>query len=101
MGANEEIKECYKVDDDNQAMTCIKKVVQNTNDNCKPRIVLLYQDHCEGCKESKDQYKNEIAAGVITPIDFFSSEGKEIAKRNDIAAVPALLILDCQNNAIV
>ena len=98
--ATEEVKQCYTHENDDQALSCIKKVVRETNDSCRPRIVLLVQENCTGCAEEKARYRKDIEAGLITTVDIFSSEGAEIAKKNDIDIVPAVLIVDCRNKAI-
>jgi hypothetical protein len=97
-----EVKKCYGIAEDDNAMTCIKEVVKKSQveGGCVPRIVLLYRDGCGGCIEEKARYKKDIDSGLVTPVDIFSDEGKEIAKRNDIDAVPAVLIVDCNGLAI-
>lgn len=97
---SEEIKQCYAIPDDNDALSCIKKRVAESQDPCRPRIVLLVQENCGGCMEEKARYKKDIDSGIVTPVDINTQEGLEIAQHNEIEAVPALLILDCQNNAI-
>jgi hypothetical protein len=98
--STEKIRDCYKIDDDGQAMECIKTVIRQSQDTCKPRLVLLVREGCEGCQEEKVHYKGDIESGLVSSIDILSPEGKQIALRNKIDAVPALLILDCQGNAI-
>ena len=99
---NEKIKECYKIEDDPQALSCVKNVIKQTRSEpgCKPRMILLVQEGCTGCAEEKEHYKEDIKNGIVSMIDIRTDEGKEIAKKNDIFAVPALLILDCENKAI-
>jgi len=102
MTTNEEsVKLCYAHEDDDKAFECIKGVVKNPDPgSCAPRLVLLVREGCDGCRQEKEHYKTEIAAGMVTPVDIFSDEGKDIARRNDIDFVPALLVVDCGNKAI-
>jgi hypothetical protein len=99
--SNEElVKRCYSHEDDKQAMDCIKEVVKHPEPGCQPRLVLLVREGCDGCRQEKEHYKSEIAAGLVTTVDIFSPEGIDIAKRNAVDAVPALLVLDCKDTAI-
>ena len=102
MNSNKRIEDCYKIEDDNQALSCIKGVIREVDagETCKPRIVLLVQENCGGCAEEKAKYKNDIDSGVIQLVDIYSDDGRDIAKRNNIEAVPAVLILDCKNTLI-
>jgi len=100
MTSEAEVKQCYTIDSDDNALNCIKQVVRNTSGDCKPRIVLLVREGCDGCREEKARYKSDIDSGIINVVDIFSSEGKEIARKNDIDAVPAVLIVDCHDLAI-
>jgi hypothetical protein len=95
----EEIKQCYRHEEDGVALECIKTVIRQNPGGC-PRIVLLTQENCVGCQEEKARYQKDIEEGIITPIEIDSPEGAEIARKNEIYAVPAVLVLDCQNQAI-
>jgi len=97
---NDEVKQCYKIEDDEQALSCVKNLVKQSQGSCQPRMVLLVQEGCSGCAEEKIHYKDDIASGLVKMVDITTSEGKEIAKKNSIYAVPALLIVDCNNLAI-
>jgi hypothetical protein len=100
---SEKIKECYKNDNDDQAFTCIKEAIKKEKAegaSCQSRAVLLVMENCAGCKEEKARYSKDIADGTISVVDIYSPEGQIIAKKNDIYAVPALLILDCKDAAI-
>jgi hypothetical protein len=99
--ADEQVKECFKIEDDPEAMACIKQAVRVADGPCKPRIVLLVKEGCSGCAEEKQHYSQEISDGTIKLLDIETKEGFEVAKRNQILGVPALLILDCRDNAIV
>ena len=100
MSNEESVKKCYAHEDDTEAMSCIKEVIQHPEPGCQARIILLVREGCDGCRQEKEHYKNEIASGLVTTVDIFSEKGKEIARRNEIDAVPALLVLDCQDKAI-
>ena len=98
---NEElIKKCYVNEDDDKALSCIKDVVKHPEPGCTPHIVLLVQEGCEGCRQEKERYAGDIKSGLVNVVDIFSERGRDIAQRNDIDAVPALLILDCGDKAI-
>lgn len=97
---SEAVKKCYGIAEDKEAFECLRQVVKHSEDKCKPRIVLLTREGCSGCDEEKLRYKNDIEAGVVTQVDIFTEEGKEIARKNDVYAVPAILVVDCQDKAI-
>jgi hypothetical protein len=102
MTTNEEsVKLCYAHEDDNEALECIKGVVKNpAPGSCAPRLVLLVREGCDGCRQEKEHYKDEIASGLVTTVDIFSEKGVEIARKNQIDFVPALLVVDCGDKAI-
>ena len=72
-----------------------------TKGSCVPRIVLLIRAGCGGCEEPKAAYKEDIESGLVVSIDMASEEGTKIARQNGITSVHALLILDCNGEAIV
>lgn len=97
---NRWIDKCYEIEDPDQGFQCVKQEIQKNNDSCKPRLVMLVQPGCGGCDEQKARYKNDIDNGIITLVDVATTEGAAIAKKNDISAVPALIVLDCQDNMV-
>ena len=100
MTNEESVKKCYESEEDSQALSCVKNVIANPEPGCKPRIVLLVREGCGGCAEEMARYKSDIDSGMLNVVDIFSEEGKAIARRNQIDMVPAILILDCQDQAI-
>lgn len=103
MGPNERIKKCYEIESDDQAFSCIRDTVKEVNksgETCKPKIVLLVQENCGGCDEEKARYRSDIESGIVKQVDMSSDEGRKIAQRNNIEAVPAVLLLDCNDNLI-
>jgi len=98
MGSKEEIKTCYSIEDNEAALDCLKQVAKKSNgEECRPRLVLLVQENCGGCEEEKARFKKDIEDGTVVKIDINTPEGREIANRNKIEAVPAVLLLDCKN----
>jgi len=102
MGSEEKVRDCYKIPDDGPALECIKQVIKQTRNEpgCRPRMILLVQENCAGCAEEKARYKADIESGLVEMVDVYSPEGLEIANRNGVESVPALLVLDCKNIAI-
>lgn len=99
--ANDRIQQCYLVDDDVKALDCIKEVVRDPGpESCKPAIVLLVKEGCILCAEEKEKYKHDIADGTIKLVDVTTKEGLEIANRNHVSDLPAVLIVDCNNQFI-
>jgi len=96
-------QDCLAIEDDMTALGCLKKVVAQYAgaDVCRPQLVLLVQDGCIPCKEETARHAADIARGIIRKVDFHSPEGQAIAKRNDIAAIPSLILLDCHDNLIM
>jgi hypothetical protein len=100
MGVKEAIQECYNIEDNDQAMSCIKREIKEAP-GCKPGLVLLVKEGCDGCKESKAAYREDIKAGIVRTVDIRSAEGVKIAKQNGIDTVPSFLVLGCDGEAIV
>lgn len=98
--ASDEIQRCYAIEDNTEALACLKKAVQNASGSCKPRLVLLTQEGCTPCKEERVHHKEAIAAGTIQEVDFNSPEGKRIAEKNDIDFTPSLILVDCHDAII-
>lgn len=97
---NSKIKQCYNLDDDSAALSCIKEEIKNNRDSCQPKIVLLVSDNCEVCAAEKSIHQRDIEAGLIRLVNIKTREGTEIALRNKIDIVPAILVLDCENSLI-
>lgn len=97
MSSNNEIKTCFAIEDNEKALDCLKRVVRESKDECRPRLILLTQENCGGCEEEKSRFKKDIEAGTVVQVDINTQEGREIANRNKIEAVPAVLLLDCKN----
>lgn len=99
---NEAVLSCLLIEDDDEAFSCLKVLIKNWPEQnaCKPSIVLLTQEDCDPCDEEHARLAEDIEAGIIEVVDFTSERGQDIAKRNNIEAVPAVLILDCQDMLI-
>ena len=101
MVIEDRVRKCLVTDDKTKVLGCIESEIKGNKEiECAPRLVLLYLDGCGGCEEAKKQFADKIASGVITPVNIHTEEGLKIAQANGVSAVPALLILDCSNNAI-
>lgn len=101
MAGEDAIRQCYGIDDDHEAMGCIKTKIREVTDSCKPRLVLLVREGCGGCAESKKAYAADIKSGDIKTVSINSEEGRRIAQQNNVETVPSLLVLDCHDDAIV
>lgn len=88
--------------EDPHALSCLQELIKNwpAEEACKPSLVLLSQGNCLPCNEEYDLHKAAIEAGIIEVVDIYSQRGADIAKRNDIDATPALLLLDCTDTII-
>ena len=98
----DEVQACLLIEDDKEALSCLKDLIKNwpAEGECKPSLVLLGQGNCVPCNEEYDLHAEAIAAGIIEVVDIYSERGADIAKRNDIEATPALLLLDCTDTII-
>ena len=95
-------QDCLAIESDKAALDCLKSVVAqySGSDVCRPKLVLLVQDNCIPCKEETALHADDIANGIVQKVLFTSPEGMAIAKKNNIQAVPSLILLDCQDNLI-
>ena len=96
------VQACLLMDDNDQALSCLEELIKNwpAGEGCKPSLVLLGQGNCIPCNEEYDLHTAAIKAGIIEVVDFASPRGADIAKRNNIEEVPALLLLDCTDKLI-
>ena len=97
------VQGCLAIEDNTEALDCLKKAVRTfsqTEDVCRPRIVLLTQDFCDSCKEEKSALQKSIDAGEVVEVSLETPEGQDIARRNEIDFAPAVLLLDCNNKII-
>ena len=97
------VQGCLAIEDNMKSLGCLKKAVRKFSQAegvCRPRIVLLTQDLCDSCKEEKSSLRKSIDAGEIVEVSLEMPEGRDIARRNGIDFVPAVLLLDCNNNLI-
>ena len=96
---SQKILDCYKIEDNEKALACLKEVVQEPS-ACRPRLVLFTQDACSSCRQEHERYQDDISGGIIEEISIDSPEGIKIADKNGITFVPALVVLDCHDNII-
>ncbi len=95
------IESCMKIDDKKEALECVKTAVANSNGPCRPKLVLLISSNCEYCREQEVIHKEDISAGVIQKLNIDTEEGIKIVEKNNLEYVPALILLDCNDNVIM
>ena len=93
------ITACYAIEDNKQALACLKEVVQEKAP-CRPRLVLFTQTKCRSCKQERTRYAKDIAEGIIEELNIDSPEAATIAQKNGIDFIPSLVVLDCRDNII-
>ena len=100
MTDQKKIDNCFAIDDNNAALACLKEIVRTAKGPCRPKLVLLTQERCIPCAEEKALHQEAINKGIIQLLSVNSREGLEVATKNKIEAIPALLLLDCKDNLI-
>jgi len=95
-------QDCLAIEDNTSALACLKRIVAQYSDSdvCRPKLVLLVSERCIPCKEETALHAEDIAKGIVQKILISSPEGLVIAKENDIALTPSLILLDCHNKLI-
>lgn len=97
---SEKVKQCLAIENDDQALSCVREEIRRDTGSCRDRLVLLVKEGCTGCAEEKARFKKEIETGEVTVIDITTDEGRMIAEKNELYYVPAVLVLDCQGKAL-
>jgi hypothetical protein len=97
---NSDPGKCLDIENGEESLACVKRVIAEYTGSCKPKLVLLTQEHCPACAEQKELRKADLESGLIKQLDVLSPEGREIIKLNDLGTVPALVLLDCTNHLI-
>ena len=92
---------CLGIEDNKEALDCLKKVVASSSGPCRPQLVLLVAKDCEYCAEQEVIHKSDIDAGLIKKLDVASREGIDVIEKNDLEYIPALILLDCNGKIIV
>jgi len=100
MTDQKKIDNCFAIEDNKDALTCLKEVISTAEGPCRPKLVLLTQQRCIPCAEERELHKEDIAKGIIQELSIKSPEGLEVATKNEIESIPALLLLDCKDNLI-
>ena len=95
-----EFDKCYAIEGDEESLNCLKELVRTSSGNCRPKLVLLTQEHCVPCQEEKALRAPDIESGVIQEVSINSTRGLAIIEKNGIDIIPALLLLDCKDNLI-
>lgn len=93
------INDCYAIEDNDEALACLKRVVQEESE-CRPRLILFTQNKCLPCKQERTKYSQDIAQGIIEEINVDSPVGVALAQKNGIDFIPSLVVLDCHDNII-
>ena len=96
-----DIKTCMGIENTKEALDCVKTAIANSDDKCKPKLVLLVQKDCEYCREEEEAHKSDIDSGVIQRLDIETREGLTIIEKNNLDYVPALILLDCNDNILM
>lgn len=96
----EEIDNCYAVENDKKALDCLKDIVRAAEGECRPRLVLFTQGNCTPCAEEKARHKAALAEGVIQELSIDTKEGLAIAVKNEIDFFPSLVLMDCEDKII-
>ena len=101
--ADSRIQKCLSIDDNDNALNCLKREVQALAKEpgiCRPRLVLFTQESCTPCSEERNLHKNEIDKGLIQEISLDTPYGLSVAEKNGIDFAPAVVLLDCNDNVI-
>ena len=99
MTDQQKIDVCFSKENDD-ALMCLKKFVSTAKGNCTPKLVLFTQEDCNSCKEERALHQEDITKGIIQELSIDTEEGLEVARKNKIEAIPALVLLDCKDNLI-
>jgi glutaredoxin len=97
---NNDPGKCLDIENDEESLACVKRVIAEYTGTCKPKLVLLTQENCPYCEQTKEHRKADLESGAIRQVDVLSTEGREIIKINELGSVPAILLLDCTNRLI-
>ena len=95
-----DVKSCFDLESKADGLACVKRVIKEYQGSCAPKLVLLTKEDCPYCDQEKKRRKQDIESGEIIQIDAFSKDGLDIIKKNNMDAVPALVVLDCNNYLI-
>lgn len=98
--AQQEIDQCYAIEDDSKALECLKDIVRAAAGDCRPQLVLLTQEDCTPCQEERAKHNEALKEGIIQELSVNSEKGMAIAVKNEIDFFPALVLLDCEGNII-
>lgn len=94
------IDACYAIENDTEALECLKGIIRTAEGECRPKLVLLTQEYCIPCKEEKARHKEALEEGVIQELSVHTEKGKDVASKNEIELIPALILLDCKDKII-
>ena len=95
------IQKCMEIENTQEALSCVKTAIANSNDKCRPKLVLLVSAGCDYCREEEQNHRADIAAGIIEKVDIASREGINMVEKNNLDFVPALILLDCHDKVIM
>ena len=94
-------RECYDLTENQEAFDCLKALAKPSEGNtCPVRLVLFTQKNCVPCKEELARLADDIASGAIQEASVDTTEGLALAEKAGISYVPAIAVLDCNDNPI-
>lgn len=97
------IQECLEAED---GLECLVTAFNEINDIpktkglCKPRLVMLTDADCPNCADMKMIHGGLLSTGIAKEVDASTNRGMAIGDLNGIDGVPALLLLDCNDQLI-
>ncbi len=92
---------CFSIENNKNALACLKELVSTAKGDCRPKLVLLTQERCIPCAEERELHKEDIARGIVQELSVNTPEGLEVAVKNEIQSIPALVLLDCKDKLIL
>ena len=66
---------------------------------CRPKLILLIQDHCVGCNSAKKELRHLIDTGLVAVISADTDEGQQIMASNNLVHTPTIALLDCDGKS--
>lgn len=100
MSQQKDVDKCYTLEDNAEALECMKDIVRESSGKCKPQLVLFTEEGCTPCEEEKTIHKDAIKEGIIKELSVNTEEGLKVAIDIELDYLPALVMLDCNNKII-
>lgn len=96
----QKIDACYAIEQDKEALECLKDIIRAAEGECKPKLVLFTQEACPPCVEEEARHEEAIKEGVIQKLSVDTEQGMTFAIKNEIEYFPSLVLTDCNYNVI-